>query len=86
MLVVFWDTFRTHLEFTCSLQHVGHPGAPHSVTVAADKIRYRIRTPVSKDTELLLVKCHLAAVNARKSFILPMAKACIHSTSGYAAF
>lgn len=73
--------FRTDLELARSLQRVGYPRAAHPVTVAADRIRHRIRTPGSRDTKLLLVKCHLSAVNARKSFILPMAKPCICSTS-----
>lgn len=65
----------------CSLQCTGYPRAARSVAVAADKIRYRVRVPGSKDTKLLLVNCHLSAVNARKSFILPVAKPCSPSTS-----
>lgn len=52
------------------------------ITVAVDEVGYRVRIPGSKDTKLLPVKRHLSAVNARKSFIVLMAKPCTQSTSG----
>lgn len=52
------------------------------ITVAVDEVGYRVRIPGSKDTKLLPVKGHLSAVNARKSFIVLMAKPCTQSMSG----